>query len=145
MRWASDDMREQRISAVDCGIERKTTVKENTSAALLGRKKKEAERWDYAALRLRRVRSDSKVAILIKLLASTAAPTHNSKRYALRRDSASCRDRGTARRSLRCPLESARPALLSLFTTSSWLRTNIRSQSRARVESGRSPREIQRG
>ena len=80
MRWASDDLREQRISAVDCGIERKTTVKENTSAALLGRKKKEAERWDYAALRLRRVRSDSKVAILIKLLASTAAPTHNSKR-----------------------------------------------------------------
>src|SRR5215472_17081206 len=32
----------------------------------------------YAALRLRRVRLDSKAAILIKLLASTAAPTHNS-------------------------------------------------------------------
>jgi hypothetical protein len=73
-------MREQRIAAVDCGIERKTTVKKNTSVALLGRKKKEAERLDYAALGLRRVRSDSKAAILIKLLASTAAPTHNSKR-----------------------------------------------------------------
>jgi len=80
VRLASDDMREQRIAAVDCGVERKTTVKANTSVALLGRKKKEAERLDYAALRLRRVRSDSKAAILIKLLASTAAPTHNSKR-----------------------------------------------------------------
>jgi hypothetical protein len=50
VRLASDDMREQRIAAVDCGIERRTTVKENTSVALHGRKKKEAERLDYAAL-----------------------------------------------------------------------------------------------
>src|SRR5204862_357399 len=62
------------------GIERNTAVQENTNVALLGRKKKEAERLGYAALRLRRVRLDSKAAILIKLLASTAAPTHNSKR-----------------------------------------------------------------
>jgi hypothetical protein len=47
---------------------------------LLGRKKKEAEQLGYAALRLRRARSDSKAAILIKLLASTVAPAHNSKR-----------------------------------------------------------------
>jgi hypothetical protein len=52
VRLASDDMREQGIAAVDCGIERKTTVKENTSVALLGRKKKEAEQLDYAAWRL---------------------------------------------------------------------------------------------
>src|SRR6266576_1454020 len=68
------------IAAVDYGIERNTAVQENTNVALLGRKKKEAERLGYAALRLRRVRLDSKAAILIKLLASTAAPTHNSKR-----------------------------------------------------------------
>src|ERR1700745_2460087 len=73
-------MRQQRIAAVDCGIERKTAVKENTNVAVLARKKKEAERLGYAALRLRRVRLDSKAAILIKLLASTAAATHNSKR-----------------------------------------------------------------
>src|SRR5207249_6008510 len=73
-------MRQQRIAAVDYGIERNTAVQENTNVALLGRKKKEAERLGYAALRLRRVRLDSKAAILIKLLASTAAPTHNSKR-----------------------------------------------------------------
>src|SRR5207302_4002918 len=74
-------MRQQRIAAVDCGIERKTAVQENTNVALLGRKKKEAERLGYAALRLRRVRLDSKAAILIKLLASTAAPTNTSKRW----------------------------------------------------------------
>src|SRR5216117_2400267 len=73
-------MRQQRIAAVDYGIERNTAVQENTNVALLGRKKKEAERLGYAALRLRRVRLDSKAAILIKLLASTAAHTHNSKR-----------------------------------------------------------------
>src|SRR5437667_12026153 len=73
-------MRQQRIAAVDYGIERNTAVQENPNVALLGRKKKEAERLGYAALRLRRVRLDSKAAILIKLLASTAAPTHNSKR-----------------------------------------------------------------
>jgi hypothetical protein len=36
-------MRQQRIAAVDCRIER-TAVKENTNVALLGMKKKEAER-----------------------------------------------------------------------------------------------------
>jgi len=41
VRWASDDMREQRISAVDCGIERKTTVKETLAQRYsAGRKKK---------------------------------------------------------------------------------------------------------
>ena len=75
MRLASNDMREQRIAAVDCGIERKATVKENTSAALLGRKKKEAERLDYAALRLRRVRSDSKAAILCSRMSLEANRT----------------------------------------------------------------------
>src|SRR5437879_5649352 len=68
------------LAGADFGIERKTAVQENTNVALLGRKKKEAERLGYAALRLRRVRLDSKAAILIKLLASTAAPTSNSKR-----------------------------------------------------------------
>jgi hypothetical protein len=50
VRLASDDMREQRIAAVDCGIERKATVKENTSVALLGRKKNEAERLGLRCL-----------------------------------------------------------------------------------------------
>ena len=44
VRLASDDMRRQRIAAVDCGIERKTAAKENTNVALHGMKKKEAER-----------------------------------------------------------------------------------------------------
>ena len=44
MRLTSDDMRQQGIAAVDCGIERKTAVKENTNVALLGMKEKEAER-----------------------------------------------------------------------------------------------------
>ena len=44
MWLASDDMRKQRIAAVYCGIERKIAVKENANVALLGMKKKEAER-----------------------------------------------------------------------------------------------------
>src|SRR5207244_8134917 len=43
--------------------------------------KEKAERECYAALRLRDDRFVSKAAILIRLLASTAAPTHNSKRW----------------------------------------------------------------
>src|SRR5437899_8002424 len=43
--------------------------------------KRESGRECYAALRLRDDRFVSKAAILIRLLASTAAPTHNSKRW----------------------------------------------------------------
>src|SRR5438552_10729041 len=43
--------------------------------------KEKAERECYAALRLRDDRFVSKAAILIRLLASTAAPTPNSKRW----------------------------------------------------------------
>jgi len=37
-------MQKQRIAAVDCGLERKIAIKDNTNVALLGIKKKEAER-----------------------------------------------------------------------------------------------------
>ena len=61
-----------------------------------------------AAFRLRGDQLVSSAAIFMRLLASTAAPTHNSKRSRLRRDSASCRGLGTAPRCVpRCRRESA--------------------------------------
>src|SRR5260370_24845047 len=62
---------------MDFGIEWKSAHKKNTSAS----RREKAERSCYAALRLRDDRFDSMAAILIRLLASTAAPTNTSKRW----------------------------------------------------------------
>src|SRR6516225_3485615 len=59
----------------DSGTTWKSVAKKNTSFT----GQREAERYCYAAFRLRD-RFVRKAAILSKLLASTAAPTHNSKR-----------------------------------------------------------------
>src|SRR6202158_799718 len=58
------------------GIEWKSADEKNASAS----RREKAERSCYAALRLRDDRFDSIAAILIRLLASTAAPTNTSKR-----------------------------------------------------------------
>ena len=62
---------------MDFGIEWKSARKKNASAS----RREKAERSCYAALRLRDDRFDSIAAILIRLLASTAAPTNTSKRW----------------------------------------------------------------
>ena len=67
----------QTIAVMDFGIEWKSAPKKNASAS----RREKAERSCYAALRLRGDRFDSIAAILIKLLASTAAPTNTSKRW----------------------------------------------------------------
>src|SRR5207237_1915914 len=62
-------------------IEWKTALEKNTPTLL--RERGNGKIRCYAALRLRRWRDDrfvSKAAILIRLLASTAAPPHNAKR-----------------------------------------------------------------
>src|SRR5215472_4067605 len=101
-------MRQQRIAAEDCGIERKTVVKENTNVALLGMKKKEAERLvtllcvcDAFVWIARQQFSSScwRARLHLPITRTARAP---------RRDNASCPDRGTTRRCVpRCRRESA--------------------------------------
>src|SRR5258708_29299802 len=62
---------------MDFRIEWKSARKKKASAS----RREKAERSCYAALRLRDDRFDSIAAILIRLLASTAAPTNTSKRW----------------------------------------------------------------
>src|SRR5258708_36118702 len=62
---------------MDFRIEWKSARKKKASAS----RREKAEKSCYAALRLRDDRFDSIAAILIRLLATTAAPTNSSKRW----------------------------------------------------------------